>query len=57
MTWQQITVIVLFAIDGSGSFFLHGKPRGNNNFYCWLIAFSIWFTILYTAGFFDGVKS
>ena len=53
MHWQQITMIVLWAIGGTVTLIKHGKPKGNFNIGLWIIAFGIEFVILYSAGFFD----
>lgn len=56
MTWQAITFIVLFAVSGTVTLIQHGKPKGEYNFWIWLIAFGIEFSLLYSAGFFDKVN-
>lgn len=53
MHWPQITVIVLLAISGTINLFSHGKPKGDYNFWAWLISFAIWMILLINGGFFS----
>jgi hypothetical protein len=53
MHWQQVTLIILWAIGGSLHLFNHGESKGEYNFGYWLISFAISFTIIYTGGFFN----
>jgi hypothetical protein len=53
MHWQQITMIVLWAISGTITLVNHGKPPPNYDFGVWLIELVIAFILFYSAGFFS----
>lgn len=53
MTWQQIAVIVLWALGGAINLLKHGEYT-KFNFWIWLLfSFPLSATILITGGFFN----
>ena len=52
MEWPQVTYIVLSALTGISYAAMHGKPRGNYNYFDWVISAAVTYWLLIFGGFF-----
>jgi hypothetical protein len=53
MSWQQIAMIVIWAVGGTLYLIKHGEDQGEYNFFWWVLGFGLHFVILYSSGFFE----
>lgn len=52
--WQQIFVLLMFALNIIMNIVKHNKPRDDNyNAYAAVVSRAIWLYVLYTGGFFS----